>query len=75
MSLTFDAHIRKCFFRFYRRVELSNNSIIIVNLLLSPMFCFSPNFIIASRQNYTAMLVVDFCVMYIGRVDAPGLNK
>ena len=26
---TFDIHIRKCLFRFYRRVELSNNSIII----------------------------------------------
>ena len=27
---TFDAHIRKCLFCFYRRVELSNNLIIII---------------------------------------------
>ena len=88
MSLTtFDAHIRKCLFCFYRRVELSNNSIIIAiyksDVLFKSKFHKSfkaklysdVSWLVEVLLFYFVFFLCVFCVMCMGRVDAPGLNK
>ena len=59
---TFDAHIRKCLFRFYRRVELSNNSIIIA--IAKSDVLFQSKFHNSFKAKYCTVMLVEVLLFY-----------